>query len=402
MREIILFSLLAIPIFAFIAVLIVVAKRHRERDSFSNKLMKMIDELGGKHIEGNNYRIGHSVYNIIPEPSITIGTSIRLKLSVYSDSLFDYSINEAHSLPEMRTLKIYEDPFYKNFSIEGNTSNQLESFLLSENVKTLVKKLMGKWKRLQKNYLELSVSENKFQYDKLTTDDLKTFLKTLEALNLIELNHKPTGGFITVRTGFEKNIPPWHWKKEQINGLPADIQRVCFSFYDRNPYLNQLVVEIISILCGNRKSYYLTDYENPNVINYSFESSFEYENPLFSTEDLRGVISVDNYSDGKFFQGFIALDRNEASHFFKNAKRYQFDEIASKNIDKLYFYVKRLLDHEGAWYSGEYEIISLYLTPKEIADALQTAAQNYDAKLLKIDAPFSPKIFSDEKFEFST
>ncbi len=352
-------------------------------------------ELGARALEPGIYEYEDRRFQIEVEAPGLLGGPLKLTVALFTDRTGEFYLRRAAGLP---THPMPEDEFYRDYSIEGRVGESLLGYLKDR--KEILKKLLpGRWKTFGKGFLILYVSDNEFPSVSLETSELKLALKALLHLDA-SIQDPLRGGAFTFRAGFEPDIPPWHWSAEAINRLPPELTRVVVSYYHENPYLNEALVDLFKELAGPRRQVFLSDQESLDFLRHAFGDAVRIDRGWIESDRPDVPVSADQFLDGVFFAGLVAGEAIPES--LHGLKHFELHTAALRELPRLAFYVRRLLDDEASWFNGEYEILSLRLSLVEIASAVDKVAARYGAKVMPLDRRFTLKVFRDEKFEYST
>ena len=199
------------------------------------------------------------------------------------------------------------------------------------------------------------------------------------------------GGTFTIREGFEKTVPQWHWRHDQRPKLPKDVTRYCVSYWNDSPLLNPPLVRLFTTLADGAPMYYMSDTEDLSYLEYAFQrrdiacwgALLELKNPAMP-------VAADLHTDGGFFGGLLVAKERPEGFEVEGMPARVFHDAAIKALRKCYVYIRRLWDDEFSWYSGEYEIVSAY--PVDVRGAVAKLASEMGAQVLEIDRRFHKRI----------
>jgi hypothetical protein len=370
-------------------------RRWSLRARLSDRLGSLMRELGATEVEPDVWEFEGRRYQLDVEAPGLFGGPLSLTAAMFTDRVYEFYVRRAGGVP---TRFLPEDDFYRDYSIEGRLSPALRQYLLS--VKEILRRAMpGRWKTFGKGYAIIYFSDNEFDSSRLEASELKLALRALKHLDQ-PIDDPVRGGAFTFRSGFEADCPPWHWSPEAIQRLPANVSRAVVSYYHDNAYLNEGLVDFFAELAGRSPGYFLTDQDSLGFLRQAFGAAVRIENGVVQSERRDVPVAADQYLDGGFFAAFVAAEKLPES--LRGLKRFEIHEAALRELPNIKFYVRRLLDDEASWFSGEYEILSLHLTPEELGATLEKLALKYDAKIMPLERRFTLKVFRDEKFEYST
>lgn len=327
-----------------------------------------------------------------------LGGPLGLTVALFTERVHEFYVRRAGGLP---LHPLPEDEFYRDYSIEGRLGPRLEEYLLRPDVKEVLRRAMaGRWRTFGKAFVILYFSGNEFDSTRLDAAELKLALKSLKHLDL-PIDDPLRGGAFTFRSGFEADVPPWHWSAEAVRALPPDVTRAVVSYYHDNPCLNEGLVDFFYELAGNARKVFVSDHESLGFLRSAFGDAVRQEGTLIETDRRDVPPAADQYLDGGFFAAFFAVD-GPLPASLKGLQRFALHDAAVRELPNLRFYVRRLLDDEASWFSGEYEILSTKLDARDFAAVLEKLAPRYGAKIMPLERRFTLKVFRDEKFEYST
>ena len=199
------------------------------------------------------------------------------------------------------------------------------------------------------------------------------------------------GGTFTIREGWEKGVPQWHWRHDQRPKLPRDASRFCVSYWNESPLLNPPLLRLFTRLAGDAPMYYLSDTEDLSFLQYAFERrDLACRGALLELKNPAMPVAADLHTDGGFFGGLLVARELPEGFEVEGMPSRLFHDAAIKVLRKCFLYARRLWDDEFAWYSGEYEIVSAY--PVDVRGAVTALAAEMGAQVLEIDRRFHKRI----------
>lgn len=381
----------------FGAALVVRSRRRWASHRAVNALVReLANGFGAKEIGDGIYEFEGRRYQIEVEAPGLLGGPLGLTVALFTDRVHEFYIRRAGGLP---THPMPQDEFYKDYSMEGRLSPALLQYFARPDVKQILQRVMpGRWKTFGKGFVILYFSDNEFPLERLDAAELRLALKSLRHLDAA-IDDPLRGGAFTFRSGFEADLPPWHWSREAVHALPADITRAVVSYYHDNPYLNEGLVDFFYELAGSSRKFFVSHHESLDFLAHAFGLTLR--GTVLETDRRDASAAADQYLDGQFFEAMIAAD-SALPESIASAPRHGLHDAAVRELANVKFYVRRLLDDEASWYNGEYEILSLHLTAEEFAAVLEKLAVKYGAKIMPLERRFTLKVFRDEKFEYST
>lgn len=199
------------------------------------------------------------------------------------------------------------------------------------------------------------------------------------------------GGIFTIREGFEKDVPQWHWRHDQRPKLPKDVRRFCVSYWTGSPLLNPPLVRLFTELAEGSPMYYLSDTEDLSFLELAFERrDIACWGALLELKNPDMPVATDLHTDGGFFGGLLVAKDLPEGFEREGMPRRLFHDAAIKVFRKCFFYARRLWDDEFSWYSGEYEILSAY--PLGVREKLAKIASGMGAQVMEIDRRFHKRL----------
>ena len=216
-------------------------------------------------------------------------------------------------------------------------------------------------------------------------------IEALAALARKPLEKSWRGGIFTIREGFEKDVPQWHWRHDQRPKLPKDVKRICVSYWTGSPLLNPPLLRLFTMLADGSPMYYMSDTEDLSYMEYAFERrDIACWGALLQLFNPAMPVAADLHTDGGFFGGLLIAKDLPDGFEVEGMPARLFHDAALKVFRKCYLYVRRLWDDEFSWYSGEYEILSAY--PVDVRGALSKLAAEMGAQVMEIDRRFHKRI----------
>jgi hypothetical protein len=221
--------------------------------------------------------------------------------------------------------------------------------------------------------------------------DLSGDLRKLIDLAKVPLAREYRGGTFTIREGFEKDVPQWHWRHDLRPKLPPNVRRCCVSYWVDGPLLNPPLARLLFAIAGESRKMILTDTEDLRFLEAAYPrrdlacwgAIVELMRP-----DL--LVAADLHTDGSFFGGMLAGRDVPDGFEVEGMPARLFHEAALKVFRKCDFYARRLLDDEASWWSGEIEILSAYEI--DVRGALSKLAGEMGAQVMEIDRRFHKRL----------
>lgn len=289
-------------------------------------------------------------------------------------------------------LELHTNPlFMRDFTVRlAVSSNTIHEFELRRG-KPVPKEfeafapLLSRWETAGKMFTEC------YAAGVTSETDLSQDLKKLVELSKIPLAREYRGGTFTIREGFEKDVPQWHWRHDLRPKLPPNVRRWCVSYWTDTPLLSPPLARLLFAISGESKKLVLTDTEDLRFLEAAYPrrdlacwgAIVELMNP-----DL--LVAADLHTDGGFFGGMLAARDIPDGFEVEGMPRRLFHEAALRVFRKCDFYARRLLDDEASWWSGEYEILSAYEI--DVRGPLAKIAGELGAQVMEIDRRFHKRL----------
>lgn len=357
----------------------------------------LLEEIGAKRLDEETWEWNGRRYRVDCELPGLAGGPARVRLALYTPRSGQLTVSRASGLPVRFSPKLGAHPFYREYWIEGVPQSAIEEFLLQPDVAALLSHLLpGRWKSFGKRVVELYLAGNEQDPSNWTREEIQAALVTLARLD--QPWRDPNPRVITFRSGFEEDLLPWHWTGEQVASLPEETRRIVISLYEGGPLLNEGLVRIFQEL-GGGPGVFLTPAGDLFFLRHAFGDCFEREGRVFRSSIPAVPAAADAYLEGKFFGGFAAV--SQAPKRWRTLAPHEFDRALREHLSEARLIARRLWDEEGAWYSGEYELLTVRMTDEEILGGLERAATALGARIVEIESRFHPKMFRDEEFDFT-
>jgi hypothetical protein len=200
----------------------------------------------------------------------------------------------------------------------------------------------------------------------------------------------------TIREGFEPHPAVFHWKPEQRAALPEGAKRWCVSAWYDNSYLNLPLARLLWTLAAGRPACFVTAVWSLDFLVHGFGEPAAVIGRVARLPRPEMAVAADQFLDGEFFAHFVAGEPESA---FNGALKVYFHDIAIAQLPAARFIARRLYDDEFSWFSGEVEIVSTQLTDDEVRGAFAKLAEEYGARVVEIERPFSFKLLKEDRLE---
>lgn len=217
-----------------------------------------------------------------------------------------------------------------------------------------------------------------------------------DARKLWELARTPIektfkGGTITIREGFEADCPQNHWRHDLRAKLPKNARRFCVSYWQDDPLLTLPMARFLYDLAGESRVFTFNDTDDLRFLEMSFERrDIAVWGTMVELKKPELLAAADRHTDGGFFGGCLAARELPKELDGETIPKFRWHEAALKVWRKCDFYARRLYDFENAWYSGEYEILTVY--PLDVRGAVDRMAQSLGAQVMEIDRRFHKRL----------
>ncbi|OGG53067.1 MAG: hypothetical protein A3F84_20800 [Candidatus Handelsmanbacteria bacterium RIFCSPLOWO2_12_FULL_64_10] len=280
----------------------------------------------------------------------------------------EFELKRADHVP--RTIA--DHPFYRDYAVTG--AAEAEDYLRGPEVaETLAATLPGRWGAFSHHFVERVLYVNLF--DHADYDDLPRDLAALARLGG-EIPRRDAPERLTLRHGFEDDVPRWHWTPEDRARHEPGLTRVCVSAWAGSPLLNATLLRLFHSLAADAPLAFMPARPLPDELRWAYGNAVP-------------AVAADHFMDGAFFGGLIVGAPPP------DGPVYGRHRAALAMLDDCLFYVRRLRDDEDSWFAGEYEILSRRLAREQI----ETAVRSLAIPVTEIDKPFSPKLFKDDRLE---
>ena len=329
-------------------------------------------------------------YLLVPGSNPVLSKQIVVRLSTFCTGLLEAEIRAARNVPTKTPQKLAEDDFYGAYVLDTPSTDEAVEWLLA--VKPVIRGLFpNRWGAVTHLYGEIAISANT-----ATIEDLAPDLDALARLAAVRAERKPRGGTWTIRQGFEPNPPAWHWKPEQRAALPPGARRWCLSAWYDNSYLNIALARLLWALAGDRPIACVTVGTDLDFLADGFGVPVAVNDQAVRLASPEMAVAADQALDGDFLGLAVAGEPGDA---FAGALKLQLLDRALAAMPKLRFFARRLFDDEFSWFSGEYEIVSSELSDDDVREAFFKLADEFGAKVVELERPFSFKLLKEDRLE---
>lgn len=344
-------------------------RKNRERLAFLRRMDGLFADLGAEPLGGGAYRAGGRVYTVDADATPMLRRRVSIRLAMCAPGAVEFELKRADHVPR----SIADHPFYRNYAVVG--ADGAEEYLRAPDVaETLAATLPGRWGAFSHHYVERVLYANLFDHADYGADDLRRDLAALARLGG-EVPRRDLPERVTLRHGFEPDVPRWHWTPEDLARHVPGLTRVCVSAWAGSPLLNATLLRLFDALAGGAPISFMPTRPTPD------ELLWAYDDP--------DPVAADHFMDGAFFGGLVA------GAPAPDVPLYARHRAALDALGDALFYARRLRDDEDSWFAGEYEILSRRLTAAKIEEAVRALG----LPVVVIDRPFSPKLFREDRLD---
>ncbi|MBI4566030.1 MAG: hypothetical protein HY716_15190 [Planctomycetes bacterium] len=394
---------IGLPAIAIVAVMLRAAAKRRARQRLWREIRARLNALGAVEERGAAFRWNQRVYTLTISLNPIFSSSFDVRLSTFCDSVLEFEVRKARHVPLPLPEPLRVEPRFRGCALDAPSTQEPTEYLLT------VKEPLGRvfperWNAFSKMHCELVLSANRFRPEAWNEESIRTDLEALAEMAKVPAWRRVHGGAWTYREGFEPKVDPWHWKPEQRARLPEGSKRWGVSCWYDNAYLNRALTRFLGRLAGTCRILWVTSAGDLSFLEHGFERPAAVKHHLVELDSPDMAIAADQYLDGEFFSGAMALEEDDhslAAARFGPAARLQFHDAAIDLLPRLRFYFRRLYDDEFPWFSGEYEIFSARLRDGEVREALEATAEEFGARVQDIDRPFSFKLLREDRLDIS-
>jgi hypothetical protein len=344
--------LILLPIAAVALIWLRIRWKERAMSAFYWDVQKVIEAAGYEALGYGKYRRERRGFSMDLSTNPLFARGFTLRLAASSNTIHDVELRRGQPVPEE----------FKAFA-----------------------PLLERWASAGKMYTDC------YAAGVVDKPPLVEDIQILSELAKLPLAKADRGGIFTIREGFEKDVPQWHWRHDQRPKLPKDVRRFGVSYWNGSPLLNPSLVRVFTLLADGAPMYYLTDTEDLSFLERAFERrDIACWGALIELKNPGMPVAADLHTDGGFFGGLLVAKDLPDGFERESMPRRLYHDAAIKVFRKCYFYARRLWDDEFSWYSGEYEIVSAY--PIDVRAAVAKVAGEIGAQVMEIDRRFHKRI----------
>lgn len=345
---------------AILAALIILRVRAKERlaEAWLGRVGAALTAAGAERLDRGLFRWEGRVVRVQASPNPLVSRAFTVRISAYSDTVDEFELRRGRPVPE-----------------------GCEAFA----------GLLDRWESAGKQVTEC------YAASVTTREDLVEDLRRVIALAKLPRTRVFKGGIFTWREGFEAKCPQVHWRHDLRAKLPEGVHRACISYWSDGPLLNQVLLRVLWELAPGSKYYFISDVEDLGFLDHSFDPALiRRHDTLIELGHPDLPWAADLTTDGRFFGGLLAAD-SLPKGFEGRVPQYSWLERAVAALPEARFYVRRLDDDERAWYSGEYEILSLQ--PLPVRQAIEKVALEIGATAMVIERRFHKRMVVQRSYD---
>ena len=183
--------LVGIPTLVVFGVLYRIRTKEAGRDAFLDTLRDELREAGYEPLDAKTWRREGRVFKIEAGTNPLFSPFYTVRLAAYSDTVHDFDLQSGKPV----------DPEFASFT-----------------------PLLERWDSAGKMFVECWAAGPR------KTGSITGDLETLGRLAAEPMTKSCRGGTFTIRKGFEKDCPQWHWRADQVAKRPRDLHRWCISY----------------------------------------------------------------------------------------------------------------------------------------------------------------------------
>ncbi|MBI2932868.1 MAG: hypothetical protein HYY16_14580 [Planctomycetes bacterium] len=374
-------TLLGLPALAIALISLRLTLKRRAMRAYRETLLAPYERL-----PHDCFRHAGQVFRLLVDPNPLFGRDFSVRLSTFVNSTLEFEVRVARNVPTKTPQRLASDPFYGPLVLDTPAPDETIEHLMAVKP-TLARVLPSRWRAYSKVHCEVVLSANP-----TTPRDLGVDLEALAALAAVPAARRPSGGTWTIRSGFERDVPLWHWKPDQRARLPEGTRRWCVSAWYDNAYLNLALAKFLWRLGDVRV---ITMEHDLWFLEHAFGRTLPVKDCLAElTPEM--AVAGDQWLDGELVSGLVAGAAPEA---FRGAIKFTLHDRALTAGARLT--ARRLFDDEFSWFSGEYEILSASISDEALRSAFRETAEEFHAEVKEIDRPFSFKLLKEDRLEMS-
>jgi hypothetical protein len=344
--------MLALPLLAIAAIAWRQRVKGRARDKYLEDVREELRAAGFEPLGDGVFRRRGRHYKVEAGTNPLLARGFTVRLASWSNTIHEFELRRGAAVP----------PEFAAFA-----------------------PLLATWASAGKMYTECYVAG--VRSDTAFADDLAA----LDGVTAVPLSKPCRGGTFTIREGFEKDCPQWHWRHDQRRRLFKEAHRACVSYWQGDPYLNPGLLRLFEELAGGRRLFYLSDVEDLAFLERAFDRrDIACWGALLELRKPELAIAADLHTDGAFLGGLFAADDLPPGFEDSRMPRRRYHDEAVKILNRVRFYVRRLMDNENSWYGGEYEILSYQ--PLDVRAAVEKVAREFGGQVMELDRRFHKRL----------
>lgn len=342
-------AILGAPLLAIGAIALRLRAKERRRRSLLAEVEADLEKAGAAPLGRGHFRLGGRVVKVECSTNPLFSPRFTWRLAAYSETFHEFELRRGAPMPP-----------------------EFEAF----------KPLLAAYDSAGKMFVECYAAGTR------SAAGFVEDLRTLARLAALPISRTWRGGIFTIREGFERDVPAFHWRRDQRRKLPKDAHRWCVSYWQGDAYLNGGLVRLLHDLAGPARRFYFNLQPELDFLDHAYGPDPRHRPPLVETDSETLPVAADHYLDGEFMLSFFAA--NETPAGMVGASRYELHDRSIAVLPSVRFYARRLLDFEASWFGGEVEILSL--EPLPVRETLAEVAAELGAQVMEIDRRFHKRI----------
>jgi hypothetical protein len=343
--------LLGLPALTIGIVWLRIRSKERARDLYLRAVHDGLVAAGAEPLGDCLYRWNGRVAKVEASTNPLFGAGFSVRLAAFSDTIHEFELKRGKKAP----------PEFGKFA-----------------------PFLNRWESAGKMHLECYAAG--VTMERALAEEVRELLD----LARIPLSKTYRGGTFTIREGFERDVPQWHWRHDQRPRLPKEVKRWCVSYWQEGPLLNPVLARLLYELAGASRKFFISDAEDLAFLEHGFgRSGIDRRGTLVELARPELPVAADLHTDGEFFGGLLVA-REVPPGFEEQIPRFRFHDAAIKALGKCDFYARRLYDDEFSWFSGEVEIVSAH--PLDVRTVLSGISGEIGAQVMDIDRRFHKRI----------
>lgn len=389
--------LLAIIAAGYLALFAAAHRKDRERRALLARLDGAMAALGAERLGDGLHRWNGRAYTIHADATPLLRRELSLRLAALAPGTAELELRRARNVPSEAAAAL-GDP-YRGFVAQAPAGVDAPGFLMRPEVAGPLGSVMpGRWDAFSVHIVERVLYSNLLPHAAYDGAELRRDLEALGAIGRVAAERTERPERVTLRHGIEPDVPGWHWTPADRLRWGEKLSRSCVSAWTGTPHLNAALLDLFRRLAGPARLLVLMNRPLPEEVRLAYGSEAPAADGLTADGGEGAWVAADHFTDAAFFGGLLAADEAalpELRARFSGHAAWQHHRAALEALDRCLFYVRRLRDDEDSWYSGEYEILSERLSHEQVA----AAVTQMGARLIRLERPFSHKLFRDDRLD---